>query len=176
MKLTNLMVAGLCLALCVSGCDRPAYRATAKLDQGLDVTLTLRPMLSLQSDWSRSLTITQNTRTVDFNISEDTGWWRGSNLYLTLSGTLVLHEGQGSCSEFKTTPPSLVTPSEVSCLSAPDLAWLEKTQDSHLFYPASLFYPGLFFVGYFNENGPKEQRAVFQPHSEIAEPKLLDPM
>lgn len=176
MKLTNLMVLGLCLALCVSGCDRPAYRATAKLEQGLEVTLTLRPMLSLQSDWSRSLTITQNTRPVDFMISEDTGWWRGSNLYLTLSGSLVLHEGQEGCSEFKTTPPSLVTPSEVSCRSAPDLAWLEKTQDAHLSYPASLFYPGLFFVGHFNENGPKEQRTVFQPHSEIAEPKLPDPI
>jgi hypothetical protein len=176
MELTNLMGAGLCLALCVSGCDRPAYRATAKLEQGLDVTLTLRPMLSLQSDWSRSLTITQNTRSVDFDISEDIGWWRGSNLYLTLSGALVLHEGQDGCYEFNTTPPSLVTPSEVSCRSAPDLAWLETTQDALLSYPASHYYPALFFVGHFNENGPKEQRAVFQPHSEITEPKLPDPI
>ncbi|MFQ6548241.1 hypothetical protein AADZ90_009805 [Aestuariibius sp. 2305UL40-4] len=63
----------------------------------ITVLMTLRPNFGFQSDWHRQLTITKDTTSLKINLNPDAGWWRGSNLYLTQTGDLLLHEGQAGC-------------------------------------------------------------------------------
>ncbi|MGP1357368.1 hypothetical protein [Roseicyclus sp.] len=73
------------------------HSAEAVLDGGESVTLRLRPMLSLQSDWRREIVVQDADGRRTIPLLEDTGWWRGSQLYRRPDGALVLDEGQAGC-------------------------------------------------------------------------------
>jgi hypothetical protein len=71
--------------------------AEAVLDGGERVALRLRPMVSLHSDWHRDLIVRDADGRRRIRLFEDTGWWRGSQLYRRPDGALVLDEGQAGC-------------------------------------------------------------------------------
>lgn len=91
----RLMTVLIGLALPLAAC-RPEESVSVSLPDGAQVAMTLQPLISLQSDWSRRIEIAHNGTRVSSPLAEDTGWWRGSGLYLHRSGVYVLHEGQGA--------------------------------------------------------------------------------
>lgn len=84
------------LVCALGACDRAEHSATAPLTDTANVTLTARGLFSLQPDWERRLIIHTSTEELTVDLLSDTGWWRGSNLYLTDTGLMVLDEGQGA--------------------------------------------------------------------------------
>jgi hypothetical protein len=73
------------------------HAAEAVLEGGEAVTMRLRPMLSLHSDWRREVVVQDAAGRRTIPLFEDTGWWRGSQLYRRPDGALVLDEGQAGC-------------------------------------------------------------------------------
>ena len=66
-------------------------KASVNLDR---VSLTVSGMFGLQSDWRRTLTLEHCSEIISRELSADTGWSRGSNLYLAEAGPFVLGERQ----------------------------------------------------------------------------------
>lgn len=155
-------------SLAVSSCTTPRYSASAFLENGVTVTMTLSPMLSLQSDWHRKLTVSYNGETIETELASDTGWWRGSNLYRHTSGPYILNEGQAGCTIFSTTPLAFNTIKQVGCDVSPKDSSDMETLLKH--------YVDLEFLGVFDETRDnKETRVKFLTAEESSERRLQKP-
>lgn len=143
------------VALCLVGC-RPEYTASADIAGGAAVTMTVRGMFSMQSDWMRSLRVEQNGESVSIDLGADTGWWRGSNLYRSQRGVYVLDEGQAGCKAFMIDPPRFLVSAGALCDRSPGVPIAEPKSDS----TRSKIYPALEYLGRFVEarNGTRGVR------------------
>lgn len=149
------------IAAAFAGCSSEDYRAQIDLGDEIVLSLMVSPMFSLQSDWHRKLAIETPLGAWEGGLVEDTGWWRGSNLYRHSSGLYVLHEGQGGCVVFRTEPPEPVGDSAITCgkidptIEVSALAAAVSTKG----FPASKFYADLAYIGQFVET-PLRQNAI----------------
>ncbi len=105
----------LVVATGLTACRPFTSEATADLPGQISVTMSVRPMAGWHSDWHRTLTIATPDGTTSQPLFEDTGWWRGSNLYLHASGVYVLHEGQAGCILLPTRPLTADDEPDISC-------------------------------------------------------------
>ncbi|MBA4492261.1 hypothetical protein [Paracoccus sp. S1E-3] len=86
------------------------------VEGGATVAMMISPLFSLHSDRHRKLSIeTPTGRRVNDPV-EDTGWWRGRNLYRHASGIYVLYEGQAGCVLRRGLPHELVKNSAISAI------------------------------------------------------------
>ncbi|MGJ8624860.1 MAG: hypothetical protein ACSHW1_19125, partial [Yoonia sp.] len=125
--------------------------------------------------------ISDGDATASIDLSKDTGWWRGSQLYLHSSGTYVVHEGQDGCFGFTLEPVSFDARTPISCAKTADsvIRHSEDSPELHE-YPSSRYYVGLFYIGRFVEvgtvQGLRDTRAdtpiIFQTYEQQAEPEL----
>lgn len=175
-KLTSAVGMVLALSACSS-----EYNAVANLPGSATVSMSVTPMLGIHSDWNRKLTLDDGESTASIDLFQDTGWWRGSHLYLHSSGTYVVHEGQIGCFGFTLEPVSFDTRTSISCAKMADTAIRLSTDSPELNgYPASRYYVGLFYIGRFVESGrvpelrdtPADSPIVFQTYEQQAEPEL----
>ncbi|UWR66155.1 hypothetical protein K4L02_08015 [Phaeobacter inhibens] len=155
--------------------------AVANLPGRTTLTMTVTPMFGFHSDWNRELIINDGDTTVSIDLFEDTGWWRGSHVYLHTSGAYVVHEGQNGCFGFTLDPASFDVRTSISCVKATDVASRLSAEGSEFRgFPASKYYSGLFYVGRFVEAGrvPELRKAqsenpiIFQTHEHQAELEL----
>lgn len=170
------------MVLALSACS-PEYVAIANLPGGATASMSLTAMFGIHSDWSREFTINDGDTVVSLDLFEDTGWWRGSHLYLHASGTYVVHEGQIGCFGFTLEPVSFGVRTSISCSKLADTAIRLLADSPELNgYPASRYYVGLYYIGRFVEAGGvpelQDTRAetpiVFQTYEQQAEPELPD--
>jgi hypothetical protein len=168
------------MLLALSACSSE-YIAVADLPGSATVSMSVTPMFGIHSDWNRSITINDGDTSASIDLFEDTGWWRGSHLYLHSSGTYVVHEGQNGCFGFTLEPVSFDTRSSISCAKMADVADRLSAERPELNgYPASRYYARLFYIGRFVEAGyvPElrntraETPIVFQTYEQQAEPEL----
>jgi len=168
------------MLVALSACSSE-YTSVANLHGSATVSMSVTPMFGIQSDWNRTLTISDGDTTASIDLLEDTGWWRGSHLYLHSSGTYVVHEGQNGCFSFTLEPVSFDARTSISCAKMADTAARPSADSPELNeYPASKYYVGLFYVGRFVEAGRvselRDTRAeapiVFQTYELQAEPEL----
>jgi len=168
------------LLLTLSACSS-GYVATANLHGSATVSMSVAPMFGFHSDWNRELTINDGDTAASIDLFEDTGWWRGSHLYLHSSGTYVVHEGQNGCFGFTLEPVSFDARVSISCAKMADTAIRLSADSPELNgYPTSRYYVGLFYIGRFVEADQipelRDTRAetpiVFQTHEQQAEPEL----
>lgn len=168
------------MLVAVSACSTE-YISVANLHGSATVSMSVTPMFGIHSDWDRALTISDGDTTASIDLFEDTGWWRGSHIYLHSSGTFVVHEGQIGCFGFTLEPVSFGARTSISCAKMADTAARLSADSPELNgYPASRYYVGLFYVGRFVEAGrvPEllDMRAktpiVFQTYEQQAEPEL----
>lgn len=162
------------IGVAVAACRPEARRGVVELEEGVTVSLIIRPILSLQSDWHRSLSIGAPLDSLEYELSEDTGWWRGSNLYRHRSGVYILHEGQAGCIIFTVSPPALVTDPAISCHKTEQASNGGAAQEgnSSQEYPVSLFYTDFKYIGRFVETPLERQATGFigadkQPEAEL---------
>lgn len=166
----------LLLAAPLTACRAVASKATADLPGRISVTISVRPMAGWHSDWHRTLTLTTADGTTSQPLLEDTGWWRGSTLYLHVSGALVLHEGQAGCILLPPPPVTADGGPAISCDRA-DPARIAQTpegQPGPSGFPPSRFYRDLFYIGHFAETPDAEEAITFLPHDRHPEPELPD--
>lgn len=109
----------------------------------LEITFSIWPMQSLHSEWHRKISIEYRGTRITRRLFEDTGWWRGTNLYLHSSGTYVVHEGQNGCFAFTTEPTEFVRVPSGVCTKRSSLR-RDGDQGSH-------YYRDLTFLGHFQE-------------------------
>ena len=168
------------MLVALSACSSE-YISVANLHGSATVSMSVAPMFGIHSDWNRALTISDGDTTASIDLFEDTGWWRGSHLYLHSSGTYVVHEGQNGCFGFTLEPVSFGARTSISCAKmANTVARLSADSPDLNGYPASNYYDGLFYVGRFVEAGSvpelRDTRAetpvVFQTYEQQAEPEL----
>ncbi|SMO58812.1 hypothetical protein SAMN06265221_104314 [Paracoccus laeviglucosivorans] len=135
-------------------------------------------MWSLQSDWHRSLLISGPDASEEIELQTDTGWWRGSNLYVHKSGVYVLHEGQGGCTYFTISPPAFVAGNGISCEKSGGPLQLEPAvaQVTGAEASKSQFYADLFYIGRFEETSQGGRRIRFIDVAEQREIELPDTM
>ena len=162
----------------VAGCRTEDHRAQAYLGEDVRVSVIVSPMFSLQSDWRRKLVIETATGDSEYILPEDTGWWRGSNLYLHSSGLYVLHEGQAGCVLFRAAPPELVNDPTISCENThmtleEDVVHAELSTQA---FPASKFYTDFYYIGQFVETPLRQEPVSFIEADEQAEAELPDSM
>lgn len=157
----------------MAGCSDQEFSASAVLPHETKVTLSMQPMMSLQSDWYRNLTIKNRTTSVSMTLFEDTGWWQGSNLFIDESGTYILHEGQSGCQAFTVSPPAFVPVPDHVCVKLATALTSDETGTNALGqYPKSRFYPDLFYVGRFEETRVGAVPIRFVPQKEQPEAEL----
>lgn len=169
---------GLAAVLALSSCTRET-EATADLGDGVTVVMSVTPMFGIHSDWHRTLTIFQQEEQVALDLAEDTGWWRGSHLYLHSSGAFVLHEGQMGCLVFTVDVVPSDARNQISCAKSPAAAEASAGRELNG-YPASRYYESLFYVGRFAETSlipdlrdiRDDMPIVFQRHEEQDEQEL----
>lgn len=149
------------IGIAVAGCRPETHRAMIDVEDDISVALIIRPLFSLQSDWHRKLSIETPAGSLESELTEDTGWWRGSNLYRHSSGVYVLHEGQAGCILFIVSPPRLVSDPAISCDKADQTLGGDAGQggNSSQGFPASRFYTDFQYIGRFVET-PEEQKAI----------------
>ena len=171
-------VAGMLLAM--SACSSE-HNAVANLPGSVTVSMSVTPMFGIHSDWNRALTVSDGDTTDSIDLFEDTGWWRGSHLYLHSSGFYVVHEGQAGCFSFTVEPVAFDPSNSISCAKMPDTAiHLSAGRPQLNGYPASRYYAEMFYVGRFVEAGivPElrdkrtETPILFQTFEQQAEPEL----
>lgn len=159
----------------------PDYEARTVLAGNATATLSVSALFGIHSDWRRSFTISDDGKSVSLDLFEDTGWWRGSHLYLHSSGAYVVHEGQLGCFGFSVKPLSFDVSAPVSCVKIPEAAARFASQNAELQgYPSSKFYPGLYYIGRFIEvravpelrETRRETAIVFQSFDAQSEPEL----
>lgn len=160
----------------VAGCKPQAHRAQTSVEAGATVALVVTPMFSLQSDWHRQLLIETPTGRLQSDLVQDTGWWRGSNLYRHSSGAYVLHEGQGGCLVFRVSPPELLRDPAVLCHKNDhamngSAAWVGTSPGE---FPASQFYSDFRYIGQFLETPQGQDAISFISADEAPEPELPD--
>ncbi|WP_143152638.1 hypothetical protein [Marivita hallyeonensis] len=140
--------------------------------------MTVEGMFGLHSDWHRTFTISDGANTSSIELFPDTGWWRGSHLFLHGSGTYVLHEGQLGCTRFALEPLTFDPPERILCAKTSQSDTdVEAAQDRLNGYPKSRFYEGLYYIGRFIEahaSGSDNTDAplVFQTHEHHPETEL----
>lgn len=175
-----IIISSICLWCC-----GPRHEATQNLQGDVSVAMKIRPMFGIHSDWHRRLSIASGWRSTSAALMEDTGWWRGSHLYLHTSGMFLLHEGQAGCIGFTVAPPKIdehleyAPNSPISCDKHISAAGTEGHSKG---FPASKLYSDLYYIGRFIETGSvPELRAqrrhnpiVFQSHTEHPETELPD--
>jgi hypothetical protein len=149
-------------------CVPRSYNAIAVPVDGLVVTYTVQSLFGFQSDWSRTIRVTDGVTEISQELFEDTGWWRGSHLYRHKSGVYVIHEGQIGCFGFKTEPLSFHVPAYISCEKS---MALEQEQDG-----ASRYYANFIYLGRFVEtpNSPDGTPISFVSADEAPEVELPD--
>jgi hypothetical protein len=145
--------------LCMTGCYSDRTIAWESPGVGVRLEMVLSPVWSLQSDWERTLTIVAPGGSASLHLFQDTGWWRGSNLYDGGQGTWVLDEGQLGCVSIVLDPPAVAT------APCPERASDEGS--------ASLRFETFKFVGYFSE-GSRKDEPRFVDRIERAETILPD--
>lgn len=149
-------------------CYPRSYQATATPQEGLNITYSVRPMFEFHSDWTRAVSVKYGATEIQQDLFEDTGWWRGSNLYRHKSGVYVIHEGQNGCFGFRVEPLSFDVQERISC---------EKTASTQQQESgASRYYSDLFYLGAFIETptSPDGAPITFISASEKPEAKLPD--
>lgn len=161
----------------------PEHEAEASLSGNASVTISVTGMIGWHSDWRRSITLSDGLATASRDLFEDTGWWRGTHLYLHASGAYVVHEGQAGCFAFSVEPITFDVLVPASCAKTPDAAArLSADTPEYQGYPASAYYAGLFYIGRFVEAGSIQGVAgtrpsnpiIFQTHERQSEPELPD--
>ncbi|WP_152912609.1 hypothetical protein [Candidatus Rhodobacter oscarellae] len=166
--------------LALSACSTE-YIAVANLPENATAIMSVTPMFGVHSDWNRTLTVNDGYTTASIDLVEDTGWWRGSHLYLHSSGTYVVHEGQNGCIGFTLEPVSFDVRTSISCTKMAGTAIRLAADNPELNgYPASRYYVGLFYIGRFIEthllpelrDTRAETPIVFQTYEQQAEPEL----
>ena len=160
----------------VAGCTSEDHRAQTNLGDEVLVSLVVSPMFSLQNDWHRKLVIETPAGDVESDHSEDTGRWRGSNLYRHSSGIYVLHEGQSGCVLFRSAPPEFVINPAISCekndqIIDDDVAQADIPTKK---FPASRFYTDLQYIGQFVETPQRQEAIGFIGAEEGPEAELPD--
>lgn len=166
-----VLLLGLGLAWLLWPLSKPgAYRATATPQSGLEITLSIRPMRSLQSDWHREITISYNGEQISQDLLGDTGWWRGSNLYRHVSGAYLLHEGQAGCVGLTLEPLAFDMGLAAECSQSRPPS---RPVEGH-----SPYYTNLIYLGHFYETwrDPEGVRLKFSDPGQTAEIKLPDPL
>jgi hypothetical protein len=160
----------------VAGCKLEAQRAQIDVEGDASVALIISPMFSLQSDWHRKLSIETPTGSLESDLFEDTGWWRGSNLYRHSSGVYVLHEGQAGCVLFRVSPPELVRDAAISCDKTEQTVEDDTVQayNSLRGFPASRFYTDFQYIGTFAETPQGQEAISFIGADKQPEPELPD--
>lgn len=145
-----------------------SYQATAILQEGLNITYSVRPMFGFHSDWTRVVSVKQGATEIQQELFEDTGWWRGSHLYLHKSGAYVIHEGQAGCFGFEVEPLSFDVRERISCEK--NMA-NQQREDG-----ASLYYSDLIYLGVFVEtpNSVEGSPIRYIPAAEKPEAELPD--
>jgi hypothetical protein len=136
----------------------------------------VRPMFSFHSDLHRRLSIETADQHISADLLEDTGWWRGSNLYRHESGAYVLHEGQAGCLVFTISPVAVLSRAGIPCeKQAPLLTLSDTGSNANLTgSPASRFYPDFSYIGSFLETTGGETAIKFLNHDEQPEVELPD--
>ena len=145
----------------------PRYHtATAEPEANLEISLTIWPMQSIHSDWHREVSIEYDGARISMRLFQDTGWWRGSNLYVHTSGVYVIHEGQTGCFAFTTEPTEFV--------DVPNGVCTKRNLVNHDAEHGSRFYQGLIYLGHFHETfrDPEGVRIRFLDSSQIPEIEL----
>ena len=138
-------------------------------EDGLEVTVSIWAMHSLHSDWHREVNVVYRGSRISKRLFEDTGWWRGSNLYRHTSGAYVIHEGQNGCFSFTVDPLEFAdTPSGVC----------EKSETTDQIGDGSRYYPELTYLGQFHETYRDEDgiRLRFLAPQDMPEVELPDPL
>lgn len=166
------------MLLALSACSSE-YDAVANLPGSATVSMSVTPMFGFHSDWNRVLTIGDDDTSASIDMLDDTGWWRGSHLYLHSSGTYIIHEGQAGCFGFTLEPVSFDAHISISCEKMGNTA-TRVSADELNGYPASRYYVELFYVGRFVEASSvpdlRDTRfdtpIVFQTYEQQAEPEL----
>jgi len=151
-----LLLACLLLASCWGG-QRVTWVAT---DSGVSLTMELRPLPGWHRDWYRSLTLVTPQGEAKLALFEDTGWWRGSNLYEAGRGVWMLDEGQSGCVTIEADPPKL---EDTSCgARATEPGGRSKSYESYR-------YLGQFSEG-FGDEAPSFRDAATDPEVVLPEP------
>lgn len=145
----------------VAGCIPQSRRAQIDVGGGASVALIVSPMFGWHSDWHRKLSIKAPKGSLEIDLFEDTGWWRGSNLYRHESGLYVLHEGQAGCIIFSVSPPKVVNDPAISCDKSNQTVpgGTVKADTSSQGFPASRFYRDFQYIGQFVET-PHGQKPI----------------
>lgn len=169
----SVFVIALAVAPIVSGCANESS-ASAELIGGASVTMLIRPMSSLHSDVHRRLAIEAADERISTDLLDDTGWWRGSNLYRHESGAYVLHEGQAGCIVFTTSPVALSARSDISCEKYETTLIHGSSEEGQDLAdePKSKFYPDFVYIGSFVEMTGGEVTIRFLRHDEKPEAEL----
>jgi len=131
-----------------SSCSQRNFTAIAELDNGAIVSMIVSPMFGFHSDWERRIVVEHNGERIEKELFEDTGWWRGSNLYRHISGAYVIHEGQMGCFGFSIEPLEFELASTISCEKVVKDTGLDKGQ--------SRFYTEMSYLGIFIETPRSE--------------------
>lgn len=142
------------------------HSATAVPEADLEISISIWPMQSIHSNWHRKVSVEYGGTRIAMRLFEDTGWWRGSNLYVHSSGTYVVHEGQSGCFAFTTEPTEFV--------SVPSGVCTKRSSVSHHAEQGSQFYRDLVYLGHFQETyrDPEEVRIRFLTSSQTPEVEL----
>lgn len=145
-----------------------SHHARATFDSGLEITMSITPMLGLHSEWTRQVSVEYNGERISKELMSDTGWWRGSNLYRHTSGAYVIHEGQGWCFSFTLEPLEFDTTPRVSCL--------KNTISHQASGKMSPYYQDLTYLGRFIEKSHHRdvQRFSFTLADQAPELELPD--
>ena len=155
------------ILLIAFACYPRRFEATATPQEGLTITYSVSPLFTVHgSDWKRAVRVKYGQGMVRQGLFEDTGWWRGSHLYRHTSGNYVIHEGQNGCFGIDIDPLKFTVPAKDLCQKVTgDLANGGGT---------SRFYPGLTYLGKFDENtGARDGAPIrFIPVDELAEQEL----
>lgn len=166
----------LCLLTLVAGCLPEEQLATVPLAGGSEVTMRIRGLYGLHRDWRRALQVNSPQGRAELNLPDDTGWWRGSNLYLWKADVYVLHEGQAGCVQFRIDPAALLAEQRDVCdkmkVGANEIS--SKRQDTMSSGPPSRHYPGLIYLGRFVEGSNKRSPLRFIGADEAPETELPD--
>ena len=126
------------------------YEATATPQGDLHITISIWPMQGIHSDWNRKVSVVYNGERISKDLFGDTGWWRGSNLYRHISGSYVVHEGQGWCFGFTLKPLEFDRTLEESCVKSQSA---KSTLDGQSLYSRDLIYLGHFYKTWRDEDG-----------------------
>lgn len=145
-----------------------SYQATAIPQEGLRITYSVRPMFGFHSDWRRTVSVKHGATEIEQDLFEDTGWWRGSHLYLHKSGAYVIHEGQNGCFGFEVEPLSFDVQAQISCEKN---MTTRQREDG-----ASRYYRDLIYLGAFIEtpNSPEGSPIRYVPAADKPETELPD--